>query len=167
MIPVDTTEMTLCCLKKTEGFCLKDLLKGQPSVAILNFSQVPVKFELSGLIKIKLQRSWWPIKHTMRRWYPKVNMMRSNQRPCDPFLKSSPRERCKPALPSVRRLNLNHLVLFNLRFSAFCWPKKVFSYISETFWFFKQPGPFLLFQLAWVSVIARAIALWLCKAAWK
>ena len=87
----------------------------------------------------------------MSRWYPKVNMMRSNQKPCDPFLKSSPRERCKPALPSVRRLNLNHLVLFNLRFSAFCWPKKVFSYISETFWLFKQPGPFMLFQLAWLQ----------------
>ena len=42
----------LMLLKKTEGFCLKDLLKGQPSVAVLNFSQVPVKFELSGLIKI-------------------------------------------------------------------------------------------------------------------
>ena len=87
--------------------------KCQPSVAVLNISQVPVKFELSGLIKIKLPRSWWPIKHTMWRWYPKVNMMWSNQRPCDPFLKSSPRERCKPALPSVRRLNLNHRVLFN------------------------------------------------------
>ena len=53
-----TTEMTICCSKKAEGFCLKDLLKGQPSVAVLNFSQVPVKFELSGLIKIKLPRSW-------------------------------------------------------------------------------------------------------------
>ena len=119
--------------------------KGQLSVAVLNISQVPVKFEQTGLIKIKLPRSWWPIKRTMCRWYPKVNMMRSNQRPCDPFLKSSPRERCKPALPSVRRLNLNHLVLFNLRFCAFRWPKKIFSYISETFWLFKQPGPFVFF----------------------
>ena len=135
--------------------------KGQLSVAVLNISQVPVKFEQTGLIKIKLPRSWWPIKHTMWRWYPKVNMMRSNQRPCDPFLKSSPRERCKPALPSVCRLNLNHLVLFSLRFWAFCWPQKIFSYISENFWPFKQPGPFMLFQLAWVSVIARAISLWL------
>ena len=134
--------------------------KSQPSVAVLNISQVPVKFELSGLIKIKLPRSWWPIKHTMWRWYPKVNMMRSNQRPCDPFLKSSPRERCKPALPSVDRLNLNHLVLFDLRFYAVRWPQKIFSYISETFLLLKQPGPFKLFQLAWVSDIARAISLY-------
>ena len=108
--------------------------KGQLSVAVLNISQVPAKFMLSGLIKIKLPRSRWPIKHTVCRWYPKVNMMRSNQRPCDPFLKSSPRERCKPALPSVRRLNLHHRVLFNLRFCAFRWSQKIFRCASIS-WF--------------------------------
>ena len=154
----------LMLLKKNWGLLSKGPIKGPTFCGCSEFFPSARQVWAEWAHKnIKLPRSWWPIKHTMWRWYPKVNMMRSNQKPCDPFLKSSPRERCKPALPSVRRLNLNHLVLFNLRFCAFCWPKKVFSYISETFWLFKQPGPFMLFQLAWVSIIARAIALWICK----